>query len=313
MKAVRIHQFGGAKELHYEDVDKPEPKPDEVLVRVKAAGVGGWEIDIRKGGWQGYIDYDLPLIIGTDMAGIVEAVGSKVKDFHVGDEVYGVADMTSSGSYAQYAVAKHDAIAKKPKSLTFVQAASVPVSAVTAWLMLHDLGKLRRKQKVLIHGAAGAVGAYAVQLAKLKGARVIATASKGDRHFLESIGVDRFVDYHTQNFEDFVDEVDLVVDLVGGETRARSIEVVKEGGALITAPEPLSKNDRTKAKKRHVKTKFVECVPTKILLKKIARLIDSGKLKTNVGDVLSLSRAAEAQKRLEHHKTKRGKVVLRVA
>src|SRR6185437_13326976 len=161
MKAVRIHEFGGAEALQYEEVDNPVPKRGQVLVRVKAAGVGVWEIDIREGGWQGFIDYPLPLIIGTDMSGIVEKVGPGVKDVHVGDEIYGVADMTLSGAYAQFALAKPSSIAPKPKSLSFVEAASVPVSAVTAWLMLYELGKLRAGQTVLVHGAAGAVGAYA--------------------------------------------------------------------------------------------------------------------------------------------------------
>jgi NADPH:quinone reductase-like Zn-dependent oxidoreductase len=313
MKAVRIHEFGGLEVLQYEDVERPKPKQGQLLVRVGAAGVGVWEIDIREGGWQDFMPYDLPLIIGTDMAGIVEAVGPKVKEFRVGDEVYGVADMTLSGAYAQYALTTRDSIARKPKKLNFVQAASVPVSAVTAWLMLYDLGNLKSKQKVIIHGAAGAVGSYAVQLAKLKRAYVIATGSKEDKRFVRSLGADEFIDYHTQQFEDIAEDVDLVIDLVGGKTRRQSYSVIKPGGTLITAPEQLDSTDKKLAKKHRVRIDFVECVPTKELLQKIAKLIDSGKLKVNVGDVLPLREARKAQKLLEQHKAARGKLVLKVA
>lgn len=313
MKAVRIHEFGGPHVLRYEEVDRPAPKRAQVLVRVKAAGVGVWEIDIREGGWQDFMPYDLPLIIGTDMSGIVEAVGPNVRDFRVGDEVYGVADMTLSGAYAQYALATHESIARKPKKLNFVQSASVPVSAVTAWLMLYDLGELKSKQKVLIHGAAGAVGAYAVQLSRLKRAYVIATGSQEDKRFVRSLGADEFIDYHTQQFEDIVEDVDLVIDLVGDQTRRASYSVIKPGGRLITAPEALDETDKKLAKKHRVKIAFVECVPTKELLQKIGKLIDSGKLTINVGDVLPLRDARKAQNLLEKRKAARGKLVLKVA
>jgi NADPH:quinone reductase-like Zn-dependent oxidoreductase len=313
MKAIRIHEFGGPQVLRYEEVERPEPKEDEVLVRVHAAGVGVWEADIRAGGWQGYIEYPLPLILGTDMAGTVEAVGPKVKKFQVGDEVFGVADMTLSGAYAEFALAKEDAIARKPKSLNFVQAASVPVSAVTAWMMLFDLGELKPKQKLLIHGAAGAVGSYAVQLAKSEGAYVIAAASKKDEQYVRALGADEFVDYHREKFEDHIRKVDLVIDLVAGNTRKRSFDVINKGGALITAPEPVSAEDKKLAKKHGVRVKFVECVPTKKLLKKIAGLIDAGILKTNTAAVLPLEQAKRAQTLLDKHKTAHGKVVLKVA
>ncbi len=313
MKAIRIHEFGGPAVLQLEEVERPRPKQNQVLVRVRAAGVGVWEVDIRKGGWQDFIDYPLPLIIGTDMAGTVEAVGSKVKDFRVGDEVYGVADMTLSGAYAEYALTKNDSIARKPRSLSFIEGASVPVSAVTAWMMLNNLGKLTGKQTVLIHGAAGAVGAYAVQLAKLKRAYVIATGSKKDARFIRQLGADEFIDYHKQKFEDHVEDVDLVIDLVGGDTRLRSFDVIKEGGALITAPEPVTNKERKMAKRLGIRIEFVECVPTKELLQKIAKLIDAGQLKTNVGEVVPLAMAKRAQELIEKHRTKRGKVVLKVA
>jgi NADPH:quinone reductase-like Zn-dependent oxidoreductase len=313
MKAVRIHEFGGPEVLQLEEVKTPKPKRGQVLVRVHAAGVGVWEVDIREGEWQGFIDYPLPLIIGTDMSGTVEAVGAGVKGVRVGDEVYGVADMTLSGAYAEYALATPDSIARKPKLLNFVEAASVPVSAVTAWLMINDLGKLTRKQTVLIHGAAGAVGSYAVQLAKLKGATVIATGSKEDARFVRSLGADIFIDYHSEDFAERVEGVELVIDFVGGDTKRRSFDVLNKGGALISAPEPLTKQDHKLAKQHGVRVEFVECVPTKQLLQKITRLIDSGKLRTNVGNIIPLSKIQHAQELLENHEAKRGKVVLRVA
>ncbi len=177
MKAVRIHEFGDPDVLVYEDAPRPKPKAGQVLVRVHAAGVGAWDPDIRRGEWQEMIEYPLPLILGTDVSGVVEAVGSRVTNLQKGQEVYGVADMTLSGSNAEYALGKAGYFAAKPKSIDHVQAASVPVVAATAWQMLFDLAHLTEGQTVLIHGAAGSVGQFAVQFAKRKGARVIGNAS----------------------------------------------------------------------------------------------------------------------------------------
>ncbi|MEH2513357.1 NADPH:quinone reductase-like Zn-dependent oxidoreductase [Nitrobacteraceae bacterium AZCC 1564] len=236
MKAWRVHAFGPPEAMSLETVPTPDPGPREVLVQVHAAGVGPWDGWIRAG--KSALPQPLPLTLGSDLSGTVAAVGPKVFGVSVGDQVFGVTNTQFVGAYAEYAVASAGMIARKPSSLSYTEAASVPVIAVTAWQGLFDHGRLEAGQTVVIHGAAGNVGAYAVQLARRANLRAIATAGAQDIDYVRSLGADKVIDYHTQRFEDEVKDADAVLDLVGGETQRRSFQVLRPGGKLVSAVSP---------------------------------------------------------------------------
>ena len=218
-----------------DDVPQPRPEPGEVLVRVAAAGVGPWDALIRE--HKSAVKVTLPLILGADFSGVVEGVGPGVSTLHVGQEVYGV---TNPDLYTQFAIASAKMVARKPLRLSHAEAASAPVVAVTAWQMLFDYADAKPTQRVLIHGAAGNVGAYAVQLASHAGLQVFATAASEDVADVRSLGAAAVIDYKTSRFENAVPPVDAVIDTVGGDTRARSFGVIKPGGVLVTVvSEPL--------------------------------------------------------------------------
>ncbi|MGY3116931.1 NADPH:quinone reductase-like Zn-dependent oxidoreductase [Bradyrhizobium sp. S3.14.4] len=220
MRAWRVHEFGPPDVMIFERVPRPDPGPGEVLVDVHAAGVGPWDGWIRAG--KSALPQPLPLTLGSDLSGTVAAVGSGISDLAVGDQVFGVTNTQFLGAYAQYAVASAAMLAQKPLSLSYAEAASVPVVAVTAWQGLFDHARLEAGQTVVIHGAAGNVGAYAVQLARRARLRSIATAGAKDVEYVRSLGADEVLDYHTQRFEEKVKDADAVLDLVGGETQMRS-------------------------------------------------------------------------------------------
>ena len=217
MKAIRIHEFGGPEVLKYEDIPEPQPGPNEIQVRVIAAGVNPVDWKIRRGGMK----LPLPMTLGFDVAGIVNAVGSDDGGFHPGDSVYAKV-APPHGGYAEYALADVSHTAIKPKSIGFVEAAAIPTAGLTAWQSLFDIAGLEKGQSVLIHGAAGGVGSFAVQFAKWKGAHVIGTASAGNAEFLRSLGADEVIDYKTKRFEDVVHDVDVVLDTIGEDTFERS-------------------------------------------------------------------------------------------
>src|ERR1700754_876370 len=279
--AARVHRFGGPEAISVEEVPVPRPADGEVLVRVEAAGVGPWDGWIRAG--QSVLPQPLPLTLGSDLSGTVAAVGSNVADVAVGDQVFGVTNSQFLGAYAEYAVASAGMLAKKPGTLSYAEAASVPVVAVTAWQGLFDQARLEGGQTVVIHGAAGNVGAYAVQLARRARMRSIATARTKDIEYVRSLGADEVLDYHTQRFEDEVEDVDAVLDLVGGETQMRSFQVLRPGGKLISA---VSQPDQHRAKHHGVTAAFFLVEVTTGRLRTIAQLIDRGELKTHVGAVL---------------------------
>jgi NADPH:quinone reductase-like Zn-dependent oxidoreductase len=308
MKAWRVHAFGPAEAMNFEAVSRPEPGPGEVLVKVHAAGVGPWDAWIRAG--KSALPQPLPLTLGSDLAGEVLEVGSGPVNLFVGDEVFGVTNTQFLGAYAEYAVASASMLAGRPHSISSIQAAAVPVVAVTAWQALLEYARLQSGQTVLIHGAAGSVGSYAVQLAHRAGARVIATAGSGDIDYVRGLGADQVIDYRRERFELKVGQVDAVLDLVGGETQARSFDVLREGGRLIST---VSQPDQRLAKDRKVGAEFFVVAVTTDRLKQIAELIDRGKLKTEVGTVLALADARKAHLMLEGQIPRaRGKIVLRV-
>jgi NADPH:quinone reductase-like Zn-dependent oxidoreductase len=277
-------------------------------VKVRAAGVGPWDGWIRAG--RSALPQPLPLTLGSDLSGEIEAIGQDVADLHVGDQVYGVTNPRFIGAYAEYALASAAMIARKPTSIDHIAAASVPVIAVTAWQGLFDQAQLEAGQTVLIHGAAGNVGAYAVQIARRAGIRIIATAATDDLAYVRELGADTVVDYQTQRFEDVAREVDAVLDLVGGDTQKRSFQVLRRGGKLISA---VSQPDQDLAKSHGVNAAFFLVNVTTKHLTEIAGLIDSGELRTRVGTVIPLADAHEAHLMLDGVRSvPKGKIVLAV-
>lgn len=308
MKAVRVHAFGGVEALMLEEVPRPEPGAGQVLVRVAAAGVGPWDAWVRAG--QSALPQPLPLTPGADLAGIVERVGADVTGVHPGDVVFGVTNPQFTGAYAEYALADVGMIAPRPMRLTAVEAASVPVVATTAWQMVFDHGRVARGQRVLIHGAAGNVGAYAVRLAKRAGAEVLATVRGGVVAGVLALGADRAIDVGTTRFEDVVQDADVVLDTVGGEMLARSFAVLRRGGALISS---VAAPDAAQAARHGVRALFFLVTVTRATLSELAALLEAGDLTTKVGEVLPLAEVRRAHEMLAGAPHRPGKIVLAVA
>ena len=308
MKAVRIHNYGGLDVLRYEDAPRPRPGAGEVLIRIHAAGVNPVDWKVREGYLQELLPYSLPFIPGWDVSGVVQATGPEAGRLKERDEVYGMPDISRDGAYAEYLVARESEIALKPKSLHHTHAAGVPMGALTAWQALFEAGQLRAGQRVLIHAGTGGVGHFAVQLAKWKGAHVLATASTTNQQLLRDLGADEPIDYTTQRFEDVVQDVDLVLDTMGGETQERSWKTLKKGGILVALTGPPS----AEAAQAHgVRATFHSSHPSAAQLAEIAALIDSGKLKPLIDRIVPLSEARHAQELSQSGHT-RGKIVLRV-
>ena len=307
-KACRVHQFGGPEVIRFEAQETLQPGEGEVLVRVKAAGVGPWDGWIRAG--KSAFPQPLPLTLGSDLSGVVEAVGPNVTSIERGDAVFGVTNPRFTGSYADYTIATAAMIARKPASISNVDAASVPVIAVTAWQALFEQAAALRGQSVLIHGAAGNVGAFAVQFARQAGIRVVATCAQQDLPFVRGLGAEEVLTREGAPFESLVHDVDAVIDLVGGDVQTRSFAVLKSGGALISA---VSQPDQAFAAARGVKATFFLVNVTTERLQAIARMMETGSLVTAVGTVLPLSEARTAHEMLDGIRPKpRGKIVLHV-
>ncbi|HEX3699215.1 MAG TPA: NADP-dependent oxidoreductase [Phenylobacterium sp.] len=306
MKAVRIHEFGGPETLKVEDLPRPEPKANEVLIRILGASVNPVDYKIRKGG---YLSNDaLPMTLGRDVAGVVEVVGQGVDEFRQGDAVYAMLDR-AHGGYAEYVAEPISNCATKPARLDFIQAAAVPLAGLTAWQGLFDHGGLRQGQTVLIHGAAGGVGHFAVQFAVARGATVIATCSGDDAEFVKGLGASQVIDYHEGRFEDRVHDVDMVYDLVAGDTQARSFAVIRNGGVLVST---LQEPDKARAAERGIRGAHYMAAPNGAQLAEIGRLIDAGQVTPNIEGVFPLQQAAAAEHELETAHV-RGKLVLDVA
>ena len=303
-KAVRIHSFGGPDVLRLEEMPRPEPNPHEVLVQIQAAGVNPVDWKIREGRL-GKIP--LPSVMGSDFSGVVEAVGPGVGEFRVGETVFGTVS-DQSGSYAEFALAPVTQVTEKPPGLDHVQAAALPVAGLTAWQALFDAGGLRGGQKVLIHAAAGGVGAFAVQFARWKGAYIIGTGSVRHMDFIRQLGADEIVDYRSQRFEEVVHDADLVLDTIGGETQQRSWGVLKKGGVLVSTVQPPSE---ATAAAHNVRAIFLRCDLTRRdELAQIADLVVRGQVRVHIEAVLPLNEARKAQE-LSQNGHAQGKIVLR--
>ena len=307
MKAIVINTYGNEDVLNYVEVERPEPKADEVLVKVHAAAVNPADWKIRDGMGED-LGFKLPFILGGDIAGTVEAVGDGVENFKQGDAVYGITASSLSGGYAEYAVAKADAIVLKPDDLSFEAAAAIPIGALTAWQAMFVVANLSSGQRILITGASGGVGSMAVQLAKAKGAIVIGTASGNNEQFVRDLGADEFVDYTAQPFEEVVKDVDVVFDTVGADTLERAFQTLKKGGFLVSSAQTPSEE---KARELGIESAWFFCQPSAQQLAEINQLIDEGKLKIYVETVLPIAEAKKAHQLSQSGRT-RGKIVLQI-
>ena len=302
MKAVKIDQYGDERVLQLVEVPTPEPAPHEVLIQVQAASVNPVDWKIRDGAGLRF-GMQLPIFLGSEVAGVVAKVGADVTEFRVGDEVYGT---VPAGGYADYALAQPAALAPKPAALDFAHAAAIPLAALTAWQALFEAADLRAGQRVLILGAAGSVGALAVQLAKAKGASVTGLASGGNEAFVRSLGADEFVDYTAQPFEDVVSAMDVVLDAVGGDTFTRALRCVKKGGILVTVvafPTP------EQGAGHGIRAVRVASRPNRSQLDEISQLVAAGQLVAQVAQTFPLAQVGAAQELSKAGHT-RGKLVL---
>jgi len=323
MKAVRLLEYGG--QLVLGDVPTPTIARDEVLVKVKSTAVNHLDLVKASGKVRQIFPLDLPWIPGHEFSGIVEQIGSDVEGHAAGDAVFGANGI--GGAYAEYLAVKPAVIARKPSNLSFEEAASVPVAAETAWQGIFTHGHLEKGQTILIHGGAGAVGAYAVQLALHAGATVIATASGDDEGYLKSIGASQVIDYRKEQFENGLREkVDVVFDLIGGDTQKRSFLVLKEGGHLVSATQPVSQEETAKYRVSGV---MMRLAPSGDMLGRIAKLLEEGTIRPDVATVYALQDAAQAWKDIAgnlpgvhgvspsgpgaERRRSHGKIVLRVA
>src|SRR5260370_14231644 len=295
LKAIVIHEYGGQEVLKYEDVPRPEPKEDQILVRVIAAGVNPVDEAARSERSAKFFGITLPFIPGYDIAGIVEKTGGKITKFKTGDSVYAYLSLTKGGGYAEYAVATEVEAAAKPKSISFVEAAAVPVVALTAWQALIDTAKLSAGQTVLIHGGSGGGGTFAIQIAKARGAKVIATASTANQDFLKQLGADVEIDYTKTKFEEVEKNVDEVLDSVGKDTFARSYGVVKKGGFIVTL---VARIDKPELDKHGIRGASLGVEPDSNELTEIGKLIDEKKIKVIVSQTFPLSEAIKAQQQI---------------
>ena len=309
MKAVVIHEYGGAEVLKYEDVPQPEPKQDQLRIRVIAAGVNPVDGMIRSGMLDKEGRRTFPIILGGDISGVVEKVGSEITRFKPGDPVFAYVSLDNSGGYAQYALVTEREAAPKPRSLIYVEAAAVPIVALTAWQALIDTAKLKAGQTVLIHGGSGGVGSFAIQIAKAHGAKVIATASTANQELLKQLGADVAIDYTKQNFENVAKDVDVVLDSIGKDTLARSYGVMKKGGIIVSL---VARPDPAELAKHGIRGEALSVDPNSDELSEIGKLIDEKKINVIVSQTFPLSEARKAQEQVATGHT-RGKIVLKVA
>jgi len=309
MKAIRLHRRGGPEQLVYEDAPEPELSPGDALIRVHATGITPTELS-----WaETYRNCDgserLPTIPGHEVSGVVESLADGVSGVSIGAEVYALTSFCRNGSAAEYVAVRAADLAPKPKTLDHAQAAAVPLSALTVWQSLFDHARLAPGQRVLIHGAAGGVGTFAVQIAHWRGAYVIGTASAKNRDFLLGLGTDEVIDYQQAQFEEVVHNVDVVLDTIGGATRERSWKVLKPTGILISLTEPIPEGEAAAHSMRGL---FFVVEPNREQLGEIAALIDSGAIRPIIAETIPLARAREAfESGVAGHT--RGKLVLQVA
>ncbi len=307
-RVIRLHRFGGNDVLQAEDVEQSQPDAGEVLVAIRAASVNPVDFKIRSGKYPSVKNDRLPYTPGRDFSGIVEKCGAQATRFKVGDAVFGMVGI-HGGGYAEHAVVDQDAIANKPSELDDVHATAIPLAGQTAWQGLFRHGRLQAGQSVLIHGGSGGVGHFAIQFAKAKGARVLTTVSTDNVAFARELGADIVIDYKTQRFEDHASDLDMVFDLIDGETRERSWGLLRKGGVLVST---LTEPSQDKAKQFGVRAQRYTVEADGAELAEIADLVSSGKVKPHVQKTFALNAAADALASVEQGHSV-GKIVLKVA
>lgn len=315
MKAIAIDQFGGVDVMRLRELPTPTFQEHELLIKIHYAGVNPVDWKIREGHLESALPHHFPIILGWDASGTIEAMGSAVTGFHVGEAVYAYCrkPTVQDGAYAEYIVLDAASVAPKPKQASFAEAASVPLASLTAWQALHDFSQTKPGQVVLIHAGSGGVGSFAIQFAKLIGAKVITTCSGANIEYVKSLGADYAIDYTKEKFADavkklFPEGVDLVFDTVGGKTLDESLPIVKKGGTLVTIVERL---DAERGRPYGITTGFVFVRPNGHELREIGKLIDEDKVKIPALTELPLEEAAKAHELSKATHT-RGKMVLKI-
>lgn len=312
MKAMVLKRFGGIENFAIEDVPEPPVGDGEVLVEVKAIGIDQIDVKARKGeGMSDYLKQEHSMILGWDISGVVSKVGSRVKDFKAGDAVFGTIRFPGPGSsYAEYAAAPADQIALKPENISHAEAAAATQSPLTAWQALVDTGHVKKGDRVLVHGGAGGVGNYAIQIARHIGCYVITTVSGADRAFVKELGADEVIDYRTQVFEKEVKEVDFVLDTIGGDNFVRSLDVLKPEGMIVLLPSNKKEEADKAVREKQVKNyRHILMHSSGKDMRAIAGMLREGSMKANVDKVYSFEQIPQAQEQLENGKV-RGKIVV---
>jgi len=307
MRAIVIHAYGGPEVMKLEDVARPEPADDEVLIRVVAASINPVDVAIRKGYFAKLLG-NFSLILGMDAAGIAEKVGNKVTKYKVGDPVFAFFTLKDEGGYAEFVTAKEDNLAPKPGTVSFAQAAGAGAAGSTAWQALVDTANLRAGQSVLIHGGSGGVGHLAIQIAKARGAKVFATASTANQDFLRQMGADVAIDYTRTKFEDVAKDVDVVLDTVGRDTLERSYGVVKKGGIIVSIVD----DPKPAALEAHgIRGVSLRCTPKAGVLEELSKLMEAKKLTPVISQTFPMAQVVQAQDQIATGHT-RGKIVLSI-
>lgn len=331
MKALVLTRYGGPESVTLREVEKPSPSAGEVLVRIRAAALNPVDFKIREGQLKPVLKYDLPVVMGNELAGVVEAVGPGVSHFSPGDRVFARTAKDAMGGFAEYAVVSAELLARIPEKLDFAHAASIPLAGLTALQALRDEAGVGEGSRVFIPGGAGGVGTFAIQIAKWLGAEVITTASPRGRDLVERMGADQIIDYTSQSFEDHIEDVDAVFDLIGGDTLKRSFGIVKKGGTVVSVtamPEPMTARKdldrgagtaalfwlasiplRWRAWRNGVRYRFLFMRPSGAELAELASLADAGKLEPVIDRTFPFPEIKDAIAYLEKGHAK-GKVVV---
>ncbi|MCD7033541.1 NADP-dependent oxidoreductase [Metabacillus sp. GX 13764] len=308
MKAIVIEQYGGKENLKEIEMEKPEPGEGQVLVKLLATSINPIDWKLREGYLKDMMPFEFPIILGWDAAGIIEKTGKNVNSFKEGDAIFARPETTNRGTYAEYTIIDEHLLAKKPESISFEDAASVPLAGMTAWQCLFDFGNVQEGDKVLIHAGSGGVGSYAIQFAKHKGAYVITTASGKNTDYVKSLGADKVINYKEQDFEKEVSDLDFVLDAMGGEVQKKSFSVLKKGGRLASIVE---KPDEQLAEEFGVTTDMIWLQPKGDLLAEIGQLMEDNKIKPVTGETFPLTEQGlkDAHELSESHHA-RGKIVI---
>lgn len=308
MKAIRIHEYGNASVLRFEEAPLPQHGAEDLLIRVVASSINPVDWKVREGYLKGFIPHALPLILGWDVSGVVEAVGAQVSGFKVGDAVFSRPDISRDGSFAEYIAVRASEVAFKPATVSHIEAAALPLAGITAWESLVKVGQIAAGQRVLVHAGAGGVGSLAIQVAKARGAWVASTCSAANRALVESLGADLVIDYRSTAFQTVLRDLDLVFDTVGGQVQEDSWATLKPGGLLVSITDRPSEERAAAAKARAA---FVFIQPDAAVLGELAALVDTGALRPVIGAEFALKDLAKAHALSETGRA-RGKIVIYV-